>query len=42
MGSSESDILDQAAKHLLERSAPFPMLQWQFDSPVYLLIPLAY
>lgn len=40
--SSGSDLLDQAAKHLLERSAPFPMQQWQFDSPVYLLIPLAY
>lgn len=42
MGSSGSDILDQAAKHLLERSAAFPMQQWQFDSPVYLLIPLVH
>ena len=40
--SSGSDILDQAAKDLLARSAPFPMQQWQFDSPVYLLIPFAY
>lgn len=40
--SSGSGILDEAGKRLLERSAPFPMHAWQFDSPVLLIIPLAY
>lgn len=40
--SSGSGILDDAGKTLLERSAPFPMLAWEFDSPVLLLIPVAY
>lgn len=40
--SSGSGILDEAGKSLLERSAPFPMHAWQFDSPVLLLIPVAY
>lgn len=39
---SGSEILDQAAKTLLERSVPFPMQHWQFGSPVHLLIPVAY